>query len=161
MLSHCRPPPTVGEFFAGHPHWQTLWSLDSTAETVTVTNRQRREKKIPEKFRCTLSERGERALGLRTASGSTLGGARTQVRARTTRERGRAGAWASGCAASRVRIRQRPLQGQLERATRYARSAGPARMGQRGCRWCDQHTHTYTHIQAQAFVGLDRLFVDF
>ena len=33
-------------------------------------------------------ERGERALGLRTASGSTLGGARTQVRARTTRERG-------------------------------------------------------------------------
>ena len=106
-------------------------------------------------------ERGERALGLRTASGSTIGGARTQVRARTTRERGRAGAWASGCAASRVRIRQRPLQGQLERATRYARSAGPARMGQRGCRWCDQHTHTYTHIQAQAFVGLDRLFVDF
>ena len=106
-------------------------------------------------------ERGERALGLRTASGSTLGGARTQVRARTTRERGRAGAWASGRAASRVRIRQRPLQGQLERATRYARSAGPARMGQRGCRWCDQHTHTYTHIQAQAFVGLDRLFVDF
>ena len=77
-------------------------------------------KKIPEKFRCTLSERGERALGLRTASGSTIGGARTQVRARTTRERGRAGAWASGRAASRVRIRQRPLQGQL-------------------------HTHTYRH----------------
>ena len=92
---------------------------------MTVTNRQRREKKIPEK--CTLSERGERALGLRTASGSTIGGARTQVRARTTRERGRAGAWASGRAASRVRIRQRPLQGQLERATRYARSARGAR----------------------------------
>ena len=129
-------------------------------ETVTVTNRQRRENKIPGKFRCTLSERGERALGLRTASGSTIGGARTQVRARTTRERGR-GRGVSGRAASRVRIRQRPLQGQLERATRYARSEGPARMGQRGCRWCDQHTHTYTHIQAQAFVGLDRLFVDF
>ena len=45
-------------------------------------------------------ERGERALGLRTASGSTLGGARTQVRARTTRERGRAGA---GCQGARLR----------------------------------------------------------
>ena len=35
MLSHCRPPPTVGdsEFFAGHPYWQTQ------PETVTVTNR--------------------------------------------------------------------------------------------------------------------------
>jgi len=33
MLSHCRPPPTVGEFFAGHPHWLTQ------PETVTVTNR--------------------------------------------------------------------------------------------------------------------------
>ena len=103
-------------------------------------------------------ERGERALGLRTASGSTIGGARTQVQ---HGQRGNADARARGRQASRVRIRQRPLQGQLERATRYARSAGPARMGQRGCRWCDQHTHTYTHIQAQAFVGLDRLFVDF
>ena len=120
MLSHCRPPPTVGEFFAGHPHWQTLWSLDSTAETVTVTNRQRREKKnsgkIPVHF-----------VGARGARARFTDGVREHHRrrthpgaARTTRERGRAGAWASGRAASRVRIRQRPLQGQL-------------------------HTHTYRH----------------
>ena len=36
MLSHCRPPPTVGhgEFFAGHTGFGRL-----KAETVTVTNR--------------------------------------------------------------------------------------------------------------------------
>ena len=33
ILSHCRPPLTVGEFFAGHPHWQTVDARD-----VTVTN---------------------------------------------------------------------------------------------------------------------------
>ena len=103
-------------------------------------------------------------VGARGARARFTDGVREHPRRRThpgastdnagTRTRG-----VSGRAASRVRIRQRPLQGQLERATRYARSAGPARMGQRGCRWCDQHTHTYTHIQAQAFVGLDRFYL--
>ena len=119
MLSHCRPPPTVGhgEFFAGHTGRLNARDRDSDQPLITGG-----KKNGWQKFQSALCRGGARGARARfkDASGSTLGGARTQVRARTTRERGRAGAWASGRAASRVRIRQRPLQGQL-------------------------HTHTYRH----------------
>ena len=84
MLNHCRPPPTVGEFFAGHPHWQTQ------PETVTVTNRRssdygRLGKKM-DPARTLSPERGARArfYGRRPGAPSA---AHAQVRARTTRER--------------------------------------------------------------------------
>ena len=81
MLSHCRPPPTVGEFFAGRPHWHTQ-RRDRDSDQPSIRGG---KKNGWQKF--FVVGAGSARSVLRTASGSTLGGARTQVRARTTRER--------------------------------------------------------------------------
>ena len=100
----------------------------------------------------TLS-RGERALGLRTPSRSTLGGARTQVRARTTRERGRAGAWAT------LGVRARGFAGARPPASAPGRVLLSSRGGKIYTR-TQQHTHTqHTHRHRRLWDWIDYLSI--
>jgi len=136
MLSHCRPPPTVGhgEFFAGHTQAGRLnrdaRDRDSDQPSITVTGG---KKNGWQKFQSALCR------GARGARARFKDGVREHPRRRThpgastdnagTRTRGRVGVRARGFAGARPPA---SAPGQLEhsaqRAPRAASSNGAARV---------------------------------